>query len=92
MKNLSLLHPIVDINTVSVFSYNDMDTYRQERLYNLRPDCIADFQSEIRTHTERILSPLPLPIELFQHFNIVLVRVVGLEPTASCVQGRPSTN
>lgn len=46
MKNLSLLHPIVDINTVSVFNYNDMDTYRQERLYNLRPDCIADFNKQ----------------------------------------------
>lgn len=46
MKNLSLLHPIVDINTVSVFSYNDMDNYRQERLYNLRPDCIADFNKQ----------------------------------------------
>lgn len=46
MKNLNLLQPIVDINTVSVFNYNDMDTYRQERLYNLRPDCIADFNKQ----------------------------------------------
>ena len=46
MKNLSLLNPIVDINSVSVFNYNDMDTYRQERLYNLRPDCIADFNKQ----------------------------------------------
>lgn len=46
MKNLNLFQPIVDINTVSVFNYNDMDTYRQERLYNLRPDCIADFNKQ----------------------------------------------
>ena len=35
---------------------------------------------------------IALPIELFQHFNIVLVRELGLEPKTSCIQSRPSTN